>query len=142
MARRSSKVGGTLIGLLIVVGIPIYIGSKVLQATGWIMPIVIIAAIALLFVLIKYIQKQNRLAYLRGKYHDEEIVQRIYEGYFWEGQTVEQLQDSLGPPSAIDNKLLKKMTREVWKYHPSGTNRYRLRITVENGHVAGWDKKT
>lgn len=98
--------------------------------------------IVFLFILSKHLQKQKRLAYLRDKYHDEEIVQKINGGYFWEGQTEEQLRDSLGEPSAIDNKLLKTMTREVWKYHPSGVNRYRLRITVENGRVAGWDKKT
>ncbi|MFK2918962.1 DUF2845 domain-containing protein [Dyella koreensis] len=89
-----------------------------------------------------HVKKQQRLAYLREKYQDEDIVQKVFAGEFWRGQTEEQLRDSLGAPVAIDNKLLKTMTREVWKYQPSGVNRYRLRITVENGRVAAWDQKT
>jgi len=81
------------------------------------------------------------LSYLRDKYQDEGIVQNIYVGYFWQGQTAEQLKDSLGPPAAVDNKLLKTKTREVWKYQPTGRNRYALRVTVEDGYVTGWDKK-
>lgn len=142
MGRRSSKGQGTLLVLVVVIGLPVYIAAKIFETTGWILPTVIVVGVVLLIVGAKHAQKQKRLAYLRAKYHDEEIVQQIYDGYFWEGQTEEQLRDSLGEPFAIDNKLLKTMTREVWKYHPSGINRYRLRITVENGRVAGWDKKT
>ncbi|WP_113063881.1 hypothetical protein [Oleiagrimonas sp. MCCC 1A03011] len=68
-------------------------------------------------------------------------MQRIFEGYFWQGQTEEQLIDSLGPPVAKDHKLLKTIDRKVWKYQQTGVNRFYLRITVEDGHVMGWDKK-
>lgn len=142
MAKRASRAEGTLFLLVISTGLPIYIVSKIFQSTGWVVPALIVAAIIGLIVWHKHTQKQKRLMYLRAKYQDEKTVQDIFAGYIWHGQTEEQLRDSIGQPIAIDNKLLKTMTREVWKYHPSGVNRYKLRITVENGRVAGWDKKT
>lgn len=75
------------------------------------------------------------------KYNDQEIVDRVIKGYFWQGQTQEQLIDSMGYPSAKDNKVLKSAVREIWKYHERGKHRYGLKITVENGLVVGWDKK-
>ena len=142
MARRSSKAEGALVVLIVVIGLPIYLASKLVETTGWVLPVAVLAACVLLVWGYKYSQKQKRLAYLRAKYADEDTVQKIFAGYFWEGQPEEQLRDALGQPDAVDNKLLKTMTREIWKYHPSGVNRYRLRITVDNGRVAGWDKKS
>lgn len=141
MARRSSKAEGALIVLAIMIGLPIYLVSNVFEMTGWVTPIAILVATVLLVWFYKYSQKQKRLTYLRAKYNDEDVVQKIYAGHVWQGQSEEELRDSLGKPNAIDNKLLKTMTREIWKYHPSGINRYRLRITVDNGRVAGWDQK-
>ena len=141
MSRRSSKADGALLMLAIVVGLPVYIATKVFQTVGVVVPIVIVVAVIVITLFVKYAQKQQRLAYLRTKYGDEKIVQRILQRSFWTGQTEEQLRDSLGAPVAVDNQLLKTMTREVWKYQRSGVNRYRLRITVENGRVAGWDQK-
>lgn len=141
MARRASKAEGALIVLAIVIGLPIYLASKLIETTGWKLPVAVLVACILLVWGYKYSQKQKRLADLRAKYSDGDTVQKVYAGYFWEGQTEEQLRDALGQPDAVDNKLLKTMTREIWKYHPSGVNRYRLRITVDNGRVAGWDKK-
>jgi len=137
VARRASKAEGALIVLAIVIGLPIYLASKLIGTTGWRLPVAVLVACILLVWGYKYSQKQKRLADLRAKYSDEDTVQKIYAGYFWEGQTEEQLRDALGQPDAVDNKLLKTMTREIWKYHPSGVNRYRLRITVDNGRVAG-----
>lgn len=82
-----------------------------------------------------------RLSYFRKKYTDEALAWRITRGEYWPGQTTEQLRDSLGPPAAVDNILLKTMKREVWKYYRSGVNRYRLRITLDNDKVASWDQK-
>jgi len=141
MSRRSSKADGALLMLALVIGLPAYVATKVFQTVGIVIPIVIVAAVIAIALFLNYAKKQQRLAYLREKYGDETIVRRILQRSFWTGQTEEQLRDSLGAPAAIDNKLLKTMTREVWKYHPAGVNRYRLRITVENGRVAGWDQK-
>lgn len=142
MARRASKAESALIVLAIVIGLPVYLASKLIETTGWLLPVAVLVACTLLVWGYKYSQKQKRLADLRAKYSDEDTVQKIYAGNFWEGQTEEELRDALGQPDAVDNKLLKTMTREIWKYHPSGVNRYRLRITVDNGRVAGWDKKS
>jgi hypothetical protein len=36
---------------------------------------------------------------------------------------------------------MKTKTKEVWKYHQRGANRYGLKITLENGRVVGWENK-
>lgn len=141
MARRSMKAESSLVVLVLIVGFPIYGISKLFEATGWMLPIFVFVGFLIIFAIHKYNKKQQRLAYLREKYKDDSVVQRIYGGYFWEGQTSEQLLDSLGSPEAVDNKLLKTKTKEVWKYNRQGVNRFALRITVENGYVVGWDKK-
>jgi hypothetical protein len=83
----------------------------------------------------------ERLAYLRAKYKDEVIVQRIINRECWRGETAEQLIDSLGRPADIDHKLLKTKSKEVWKYGHRGANRYAVRVTLENNVVIGWDVK-
>jgi len=60
---------------------------------------------------------------------------------FWQGQTSDQLLESLGSPKDVDKKLLATRKREVWKYNRRGVNRYGLRITLDNDIVAGWDQK-
>lgn len=141
MARRASKVEGAFLGLLLVIGLPLYLVNKAAESVGWSVLGGAVIILAIISMFLKHNKKQRRLKYLRDKYMDEGIVQKIYEGYFWQGQTAEQLKDSLGAPAAVDNKLLKTKTREIWKYHPTGRNRYALRVTVEDGNVTGWDKK-
>jgi hypothetical protein len=84
---------------------------------------------------------QSKLTYLRNKYTDEALVQRMMRGQIWPGQTAEQLNDSLGLPIAVDDIQLKTRKREVWKYGNTGINRYRLRITLDNDVVVSWDQK-
>jgi len=62
------------------------------------------------------------------KYGDSQVVSDIMEGCFWQGQTDEQLLDSLGKPVDTDQKILKSKTKEIWKYRPAGKNRYGLKI--------------
>ncbi|EIK96043.1 hypothetical protein PMM47T1_13825 [Pseudomonas sp. M47T1] len=93
------------------------------------------------------LQKKNeetalRLSYLLEKYNDDTVVKNIMKSLIWEGMTAAQLFDSVGEPAAIDQKYLKQVSREIWKYDSQGTNRYRLRVTLENGFVVGWDKKS
>ena len=141
MARRKSKNDAALIGLAILIGIPIFIVSKITDTIGGTALVIgmglIIAAIVFYFVQ----KRANRLAYLRAKYGDENIVQRIMRRNYWQGQTAEQLRDSLGNPSAVDKNLLKTRKREVWKYQPAGVNRYRLRITLDDDVVVGYGHK-
>lgn len=89
----------------------------------------------------QHAQQQQRLAELRAKYGSEAIVQSIVHGQHWQGQTEEQLRDALGSPVEVDDKRLKTLRREIWKYQKTGVNRFRLRITLENGVVVGWDQK-
>lgn len=103
--------------------------------------IIAVAAIGGGIVWYKSAQAKARRAALLVKYGDPEIVDRIMKGKYWQGQTVEQLRDSLGPPVDTDQKVTKTKTREIWKYHKTGTNRFGLRVTVENGAVSGWDEK-
>lgn len=142
MARRGLKAESTLIATLLIIGLPLYGISELYKSVGWIPPALTAVAIVVLIVSYRYYKKQKRMSYLREKYQDEDLVQRIFSEYFWEGQSAEQLRDSLGPPIAVDNKLLKTKTREIWKYNHQGANRFALRITVENGYVSGWDKKS
>jgi hypothetical protein len=76
------------------------------------------------------------------KYGDKEIVEKIINRMFWQRQTPEQLVDSLGRPIDVDTKILKTKSKEIWKYEQTGKGRFALRITVEDGYVVGWDKKS
>lgn len=84
---------------------------------------------------------RQRLATLRSKYSEVD-VQRITGKTVWQGQTEEQLIDTLGCPVAVDRKVLKTIRREVWKYGRTSAQRYRLRVTVEDGRVIGWNHKS
>jgi hypothetical protein len=84
---------------------------------------------------------KKRKQVLLNKYGDVELVNRIMQKAFWQGQTQEQLLDSLGRPLDTDERVLKTKTKEIWKYNRVGKNRYGLRITLENGVVVGWDQK-
>jgi len=85
--------------------------------------------------------KQARKDHIYQKYGNNEIADKIINNYFWVGQTSEQLIDAIGQPLDIDEKILKTKKKEVWKYNRTGTNRYSLKITIENGLIVGWDKK-
>ncbi|HOG17301.1 MAG TPA: hypothetical protein PLB96_08135 [Syntrophales bacterium] len=141
MAKRASKADAALIGLLIVVGLPIFLVSKVVESVGWVVSLIIVVAVIGLIIWHQQETKKKRLQYLRAKYQDEEVVQKIVAGDIWQGQSREQLKDALGEPVSIDHAVLKTKTKETWKYHQQGANRFGLRITVENGYVIGWDKK-
>ena len=119
MARRMNKNESALIAVAIIVGLPIWIISKITDSIGigaFIACVVVILA-AIIWYFIK--KRSARIAYLRGKYNDENIVQMIVGRKLWQGQTVEQLQDSVGRPTSIDTNLLKTRKREVWKYQPN-----------------------
>jgi hypothetical protein len=146
MAKRVSKaekeMTGWLFMIALIVGVPIYLFDKMNRSIGWQIPALILVGILLLLILNSSLKKRARLRYLREKYQDEDIVQKILAKTIWIGQTPEQLTDSLGYPAATDHKLLKTKTRDIWKYRHQGANRYGLRITVENNAVTGWDSKS
>jgi outer membrane protein assembly factor BamE (lipoprotein component of BamABCDE complex) len=84
---------------------------------------------------------QSRRKDLMQKYGDAEIVDMIMKKMVWQGMSAEQLTDSLGRPVATDRKVYKTKTSETYKYDQAGKNRYRRRVTLENGVVVGWDIK-
>ncbi len=84
------------------------------------------------------LKRTLRKRYLTNKYNDSELVSRIITGSVWEGQTEDQLLDSLGRPVGVDEEILKTKSKYVWKYGPNGKNRFRLRVMIENGTVVGW----
>jgi hypothetical protein len=140
MVRRSSSAEASLLVLAIVIGLPVYLAMKVIDVTGWVLPVVVVVVIIGLVIASRANKRRKRLEVLRRKY-PEEIVQRILGGQIWQGQTEEQLIDAIGSPAEVDTKVLKTIQREIWKYGRISAKRFRLRITVENGMVTGWDQK-
>lgn len=100
----------------------------------------IIIFIVALSVYVYYSTKRRR-EYLMEKYQNQELVDLLMSGKYWQGQTEEQLRDSLGKPLDIDQKVLKTKTKEIWKYNQTAKNRYALKIILEDGLVVGWDIK-
>jgi hypothetical protein len=137
-----TKAESGALGLLLILGL-IGLGiSKIFETLGFAFPIVACAAVVVAVIWLNINQRKRRLEYLRNKYGNEEIVRMIVQRRFWQGQTSEQLTDSLGNPVSVDQKILKSKTREVWKYNRQGSNRYGLRITLDDGIVVGWDQKS
>lgn len=141
MAKRMTGVERGLYGLLLIIALIVIAIGKVVDSVGWAAFVLICVGLIFVFVWLNANRRKKRVEYLRQKYKDETIVQNIMARRFWQGQTSEQLRDSLGDPASVDAKVLRNRERDVWKYYPRGANRYGLRITVENGVVVGWDQK-
>ena len=130
----------TVIGLLIACLVVIWIGKSI-GMLGFLALLLMCVAAFGGFLWYKSVKRRNQIGYLHSKYEDEALAQRILEHRPWEGQTSQQLVDSLGDPVSIDKKVLKTRKREIWKYNQRGTNRYKLRITLDDDIVVGWDEK-
>lgn len=138
MTKKQSEAVGILIIVLIVIGAI----AKFFETVGFITPIILIVVCTGIYLFYQFSKKKKRLAYLKQKYSNDEIVNNIFKGIIWQGESSEQLIDSIGNSVAVDNKILKTKKKEVWKYDHQGANRYNLRITLENDIVVGWDKKS
>jgi len=141
MAKKMSKAEIQGIFWLVVIGLPIYWISQLGESVGWVPLILIVFIIIGFFVWYQVEKTKKRRAALMVKYQDKEIVESLMNQSFWQGQTADQLIDSLGSPEDIDQKILKTKKKEVWKYNHQGANRYGLRITLDNDSVVGWDQK-
>ena len=142
MAKKMSKAEIQGIFWLVVIGLPIYWISQLGESVGWVPLILIVVVIIGFFVWYQVEKTKKRRAALMLKYKDKEIVESLMNQSFWQGQTADQLIDSLGSPEHIDQKILKTKKKEVWKYNHQGANRYGIRITLDNDSVVGWDQKT
>lgn len=141
MGKKMSKREKRVITNLMVAAVLIACVIALIGSVGVALPLTVLLLIGGGIAWSKHEQQQRRLAELRAKYGSEEIVQRIVQGQHWQGQTEEQLRDSLGSPVEVDDKRLKTLRREIWKYQKTGVNRFRLRIALEDGVVVSWDKK-
>lgn len=107
--------------------------------------VVMVFGVFLLFLFLKSLRDRNThkkwVAFLKEKYQNDQVVNGIVNGSFWEGQTTEMLRDSLGTPDDRDETILKTKTKSTWKYGHKHSNQYRLRIFIENDRVVGWEKK-
>ncbi len=85
---------------------------------------------------------------LMNKYNDKTLVDKLLEKKIWQGQTAEQLIDSIGHPAHVEQEDLKTNSREIWKYEPaisgritwSSTSSPNFTVTIENGKVLSWDR--
>jgi hypothetical protein len=141
MARRTTKAESQAFVWLMIIGLPIAALMKVGESVGWGAIIITVLSIISLIILCTTIKTKGRRKKLMKKYNDAYLVDSIMQKKVWQGQTLDQLTDSLGIPADIDEKVLKTKTKEIWKYNHQSANRYGLRITLENGCVVGWDQK-
>lgn len=138
MAKKSDNDGSLW---LILIGVFIYGAYKLGDFLGWELLAIAIFTILGLMIWYKSVKKKKRREMLMLKYNDIDIVESVMNGEYWQGQTAIQLLDSLGYPHSEDKKVLKTKTSETWKYDHRGSNRYGLRVTLENDIVVGWNKK-
>ncbi|HVZ83973.1 MAG TPA: hypothetical protein VG893_09900 [Terracidiphilus sp.] len=141
MPRRRTKGQNALIGIIVILGIIVLGISRLVESIGIGTFVLIIATGIFLMIWIKHSRRQARIQQLQDKYGDPHVVDLILHRHFWQGQTAEQLADSLGTPQGVDRKCLSTRNREIWKYNHRGANRYGLRITLDDGIVSTWDQK-
>ena len=132
-------------GLLVGIGVIFSLIASAFQAVanalgqyGWVYIVAGIIIVVFLWVWHDSRSRAIRRQALLEKYGNEEIVDRIIRGDVWMGQTSEQLQEAIGTPVDVDEKVLKTKIKEIWKYHRRGQNRYALRVNLDNGVVVGW----
>ena len=141
MPRRKNSGGG--LGCLILGLIALAAVNSFIESVGW--TAIGVGAVVLIggTLGVLYLQQSRKYQRLMEKYdQDVELVNQIMSREIWIGQSAEQLRDSIGRPEGIDEKHLKTRKREVWKYHSTGKNRYKLRITLDDDVVAVIDKKS
>jgi hypothetical protein len=104
---------------------------------------IVIGLGSLLLAVIAFLAWGNaqRRVRLLAKYNDSQAVEMIMQKRIWEGMSVAQLHDAWGKPAAIDEKVLKTKTTQVFKYNRYGKNRFHDRVKVDDGVVVGWEQK-
>ncbi len=141
MAKKMTKAEAQGIFWIVVIGLPIYGIMKLGESVGWGSLIILVVLVIGLVVWFQISKVKKRREILLNKYQDPGLVEALMARRIWQGQTAEQVLDSLGEPHDVDQKLLKTKKKEVWKYNHQGANRYGLRITLDDDQVIGWDQK-
>jgi hypothetical protein len=140
--RRNNSAGSALVGVAILIGGICLLVSKLYETVGIVIPLVVLGVLIFGTIWFKHSQRQKRIKYLLAKYGDQETVDRIMRRTIWQGETAQQVIDSLGDPLSVDMKVMATRKREIWKYHQTGRGRYALRVTLDNDVVTGIDHKT
>ncbi len=103
--------------------------------------VLLLVAVVVLAFAARALARNSRYARLMAKYGDEKVVDALLTQTIWQGMTAEQLRDSWGEPVSVEQKVMKTKVREVFKYKPLGRNRFRDKVTLEDGVITGWDQK-
>lgn len=69
-----------------------------------------------------------------------EAATDIMDGVYWQGGTMEMVEEALGPPEDIKERVFKTKTKTTYYYQQVAKNRFALKIHFENGKVVGWDE--
>ena len=85
---------------------------------------------------------------LMNKYNDKKLVDKLMNKMIWQGQTEDQLIDSIGRPTHIEQEDLMTKAQKSWKYEQAKSGRIAwcstssptFTVTIENGKVLGWDR--
>jgi hypothetical protein len=100
-----------------------------------------IVALSTVVIVCGNISRRERLARERrclvAKY-GEEVADRIIARQVWQGMTDEQLTESWGAPVDVGREITRTKVKETWKYGQTGKNRFRQRVSLEDGIVVGW----
>jgi uncharacterized protein len=99
--------------------------------------VLFVVFLGLLGMVVKISNAARRKRMLIAKYGDADAA-RILAGQVWQGMTEEQLVDSWGRPIEIGSEVTRTKKKEIWKYGQTGKNRFKERVTLENGVVSGW----
>ena len=101
MAKRMLKAEAQLMTWVIIIGLPIYGITQLGESVGWELLIILVLAIIVLAIFYKFAQKKKRKKQLMKKYQDKKLVNKLMKCLFWQGQTSEQLMDSIGQKSDL-----------------------------------------
>ena len=139
--EKMTKMQKQVLATLLFVALIITAVIKFFQNVGLLPLIIVIGVCVVAFFLYRALKKRRRLKYLEQKYVNKKKVDKIINGDIWQGETAEQLIDSIGNPEVIDDKLLKTQKKVVWKYGRRGAGGYNLIVNLEKGLVVSWEGK-
>jgi hypothetical protein len=140
--RRATKADGLLIVLALALAA---IGTAMnWLLEHWILSLLLIAVVAIGYAIITGASRRAPTPIsptVKTNYAARAPAAVVIGQNLWQGQTEDQLRESLGRPAVIDTQLLKTKRKEIWKYYERRKGQYGLRVTLENGRVVAWDKK-
>jgi hypothetical protein len=140
--EKMTKTQKEVLAILLFVALIIAAVIKFFQNVGLLPLIIVIVACVAAFFLYRALKKRRRLKYLEQKYVNKKKVEKIINREIWQGETADQLIDSIGNPDVVDDKYLKTQKKAVWKYGRRGLKSYNLIVNLEKGLVVRWEGKT